>query len=99
MRSDFYGLPYAARMAIRRGETAQRRARRSAGAASEAKRLREALEELRSRRQQVIDSYERNGPQWTSEQGSEMFDASYVVESARDDVELARTALQGESRD
>lgn len=57
-------------------------------------RAREALEEMRSRRQRVIDSYESVGPQWTSELGSEMYDASYVVDSAKEDVALCLAALR-----
>lgn len=39
----------------------------------------DALEALRSDCQSPIDTYERNGPQWTSPQGNEYEDTSYVI--------------------
>ena len=46
MRSDFYALPYAARQAIRKGEQAASRARRSARDAADAEADRDELLEV-----------------------------------------------------
>ena len=46
MRSDFYGLPYAARQAIRKGEQAASQARRSARDATDAEADRDELLEV-----------------------------------------------------
>lgn len=61
---------------------------------AEIERLREALTELRTRRESCLDMYHRNGPQWTSrETGAEYYDASYVIENAESDIELITAAL------
>lgn len=55
--------------------------------------LLEALEELRSRRASVVSGYDRDGPTWTEKDGRETYNASYVIESAREDAEYARAAI------
>jgi predicted nucleic acid-binding Zn-ribbon protein len=53
---------------------------------AENERLRAALAEMKLDAETTIDQYDRNGPQWTTKTGSEYYDASYVIESARERI-------------
>ncbi len=67
-----------------------------ASVVDENKRLREALEQLKSHYEFTISHYEANGPQWTSrETGSEYYDASFVIGDAREWLGVAQAALAG----
>jgi hypothetical protein len=54
---------------------------------------REALEELKSDEQVTIDQYERNGPTWTSKEGAQYYDASFVIEGANENITKIESAL------
>jgi len=59
--------------------------------------LRRALKNLRDDAASTIDQYNRNGPQWTSrETGNEYYDASYVIGSAEERIDLIDTAIAKE---
>lgn len=53
----------------------------------------DALQEILSRRQYRIDSYHRNGPQWTTEAGNEYESTDDVISSCKEDVRYLETAL------
>jgi len=53
----------------------------------------EALEEVRSMAHSHVSSYNRNGPEWTSDQGTELYSASFVVESHAEIADVAQAAL------
>lgn len=58
-----------------------------------AARLREAMEAVRKSREFVIEQYEKNGPQWTSEMNNEYYDASYVIDDAHEVIATVDAAL------
>jgi len=62
--------------------------------ARDAERMREALTTLRLDAQTTIDLYNRNGPQWTTRtDGSEYYDASYVIDGAEERITAVDAAL------
>jgi len=54
----------------------------------------EALERIKADAESPQYFYDRNGPQWTSPQGNEYYDASYFLESHNDLAAIASAALQ-----
>ena len=59
----------------------------------EVERLQGVLDEIWSMAHSHISSYNRNGPEWTSDQGTELYSASFVVESHTEIADVARAAL------
>lgn len=58
---------------------------------------REALRQVLADEMQVIDGYERNGPSFTSpDTGFEYYEASYVLDAARERVATIDEALKGQ---
>jgi hypothetical protein len=53
----------------------------------------EALEEVRGMAHSHVSCYNRNGPEWTSDQGTELYSASFVVESHTEIADVAQAAL------
>lgn len=63
------------------------------GMEAENVRLRAALENIISDAAVPRQQYERNGPQWTSPRGRELYDADYLHEKMDELAEIAKEAL------